>query len=232
MATDVKAKIIAFSLPAYTDFNKQHLAGEPIPITHLKPFFREYSYFFRFNRCSRIAVREVLAEYNNIGANISHGAPDDLVAVHLLGWDMLTTMLIDIHLSPNIQPIVLMAMMASASNVKKLYLTTWTDATAPSLPPITESEEDVEEFCKKHGIRFVQSFKKLKSIDIDLVCEMDVSKVSGMLGQFMAETWMGKKFREDTFLVALLRRCLHRVRPKVTVSAAQESKTWSNDPFC
>ena len=231
-ASDIRKQIIKFAVPAYIDFNTSHDPEEVIPITYLKAYMKQYGPVFQTNRDMRAIARQHCVQINDIGASISFNAPDDTRAVQRLGWDMLKTVMIDVHLCEDIQPVVLMAMLAYAPNIEHLYLTTFTDASQLSIPSIWEDEDEVLDFLKQHGVRFVRTFEKLKSIDIDLVCETHITKVAAPLGKFVAEAWMGKTREADTVLMALLRRLLRQVRPTITISAAAESRTFSNDAFC
>lgn len=169
---------------------------------------------------------------NNIGASVSHNAPDDCTAVIRLGWDMLRTVMIDVHLAPNFQPAALMAIIAQASNARHLYLTIYTDPNEHYLPEMWEGEKEMKEFIIGHGVAFVRAMFKIKTIDIDMVSELNTSKVSGFVSRFLVDSWMGMKRSRDTRLGALMKRILFHTRPTITISAAQDQKTYSNDPFC
>jgi hypothetical protein len=224
--------IIMLTLPAYCDFNTKHDPEEVIQIICLKPYMSKYGAVFQLNRESRAMARQECKTINNIGASISMHAPADLQAVQLLGWSILKTVFIDVHLRSDLQPVAIMAMIAYAPSMEHLYLTVYTDATSSSLPWLDEDEEEVHDFLKHHGVRFVRVFAKLKSINIDLVCEARITKVVGIVGKFVAEAWMGRTFVEDTVLMALMRRLLRRCRVPITISSAQEQRRFSDDPFC
>lgn len=223
---------IEHALPAYTTFNASHDPTEVIPITHIKAYIKQYGGVFRANRDMRAVARRHCANINNIGASISLNSPDDTLAVQCLGWDMLKTVMIDVHLTDDLQPVALMAMIANSPNIGHLYLTTYTDSTQAAIPSMWEDEDEVEDFRKHHGVHFVRSFRKIKDINIDLVCEQSIFKVSSVIGKFVLESWMNKKRSTDTEFTGLLRRCLRLSHPTVTVSTASESKTYSNDGFC
>jgi hypothetical protein len=220
------------ALPAYTTFNAAHPADEPVPITCTKAYFLRYKALFRIDYKSRKAARMACGQINNIGANLSFDSPEDVRAVGFVSMAVLKTVMIDVHIDQNFQPVALMAMIKDAPNIKHLYLTTMTDNTQVRLPEIWEEDGEVNNFCKKFGITWMRAWKNIQTIDIDLVCEQDVSKVAPFAGKFIQESWMGKTSDRDDDLVALMRRCLRLTRPTVRINAAQESKTYSNDPFC
>lgn len=219
-------------LPTYTTFNPAHPSDEPVPITSTKAYFLRYKELYRIDTKSRKAARMACGQINNIGANLSFDSPEDVRAVGIVSMAVLGTLMIDVHIDDNFQPVVLMAMIKEAPNIRHLYLTTFTDNTQSRLPEIWEVYDGVNEFCKKFGIAWMQAWKNIKTIDIDLVCEQDVSKVAPFAGKFIQESWMGKTDERDEDLAALMRRCLRLTRPTVRINAAQESKTYSNDPFC
>ena len=233
-AQDVYTLVMKHVLPTYTDFDASHPSDEPIPITSMRAYFLHIRSWLSVGSKMRAAARQACAELNNIGASISSHAPADVSAAQILGMDLLTTAMYDVRLNALFQPVVLMAMMSSAFNTKYLYLLIETYRTADGKLSSKEWDDDRElaEFETNHPGAFDKAFARIKTVDIDVLTEPDVSRVAPVVGQFLCEAWMGKTKRDDGDIVKLLKRVLRSNKCRVTVSAALDSRTFSDDPFC
>ena len=219
------------SLPAYTDFNTAHDPNEPVPILHLRAYWEHIRPWMTLSSKLRKAARQACADINNIGAFIStHSA--DAQAVITLGADILKTSMVDLDMTRCFRPFALMRIVTSAYNAEHLYLVVSTNRTHAALPQQSPWKGDIDIFLYDHGDGFARALRKLKTVDIDLVCEDSIAKVGPFVGQFLCETWMGVVRQQDDALTDVVRRYLRLTRPKVTVSCAQESKTYSNVAFC
>jgi hypothetical protein len=225
---ELRAMVYNHALPSYEEFDANHPRGEVVPITHLKAYLRQFGAVFRVDRETRKDARDYFFEHNNIGAYQSVHAPEDMVAIPVLGWEALQTIHIDLELNDDWPVLGLLAILYNTTRLRHLFLEMFTGLSEQVFPTMWECEDEVEDFRTHQGAQLAANLLKITDIHIDLVCEQTIAAFGPPLGAFLQYAWMNRTFASDSLLTCDIKRALFQARPTIELRAAQDEKTYSN----